>query len=366
MLFAAALTTALSWGQGATAFTEVGSVFRPVDLEWGLGETVGSPSVVTFNPYDITLFPDARISLMVYETQVEAASTECPAGKWGVGLAFRLFGNNGSLYEDLGPIVEPTDGTFYSCVAAHPTIVELSDVQVANGQTWLVYFKAEQDCTGLGTGCERYTGVGRMVVAYNSLSLFSPFLTPLFTYSGPDATPVLTGVAQNMGYPKAAFVDGAYRLAFGQFPDIYLASSPLTDSFAVTASPVVSAGDPTSWGDDELLSSSILCEGSSTLKMYPVGRSWSVSQSILDDVSVGGFESTTPGTDFDTFSEINTTPYRSTSDGDLEARHVHMSSSGSYGAYGLYYSTPVSGGNEVRVAQTSGFNWRTMDSRRCP
>jgi len=364
MFLAAALTTALAWGQGATAFSQVGSVFRPADLEWGLGETVGSPSVVTFDPYDVGF--NAKISLLVYETQVEGPSTECPAGKWGVGMAFRLFGDNASLYEDLGPIVEPTAGTYYSCVAAHPTIVELSDVQVSLGQSWLVYFKAEQDCTGQGASCERYTGVGRMVVSYDVFSIFSPFLTPTFAYTAADATPVLTGVAQDMGYPRAAFVNGKYRLAFGQFPDVYLASSPLTNSFSVSPSPVLTAGTPATWGDDELSSPSILCEGSSTLKMYPMGRSWDLSPSILTDQSVGLFQSTSPGTDFDSFTEVNAAPYFSTSDGDLEMRHVHMSSASSYTSYGLFYSTPVGGGNEVRVATTSGFDWRNIDSRRCP
>jgi hypothetical protein len=367
MYVAAALATALSHGQSAGSFTEVGSVFRPNDIEWGLQTTAGSPSVVSFQPWDYAQFlrPD-DISLLVYETQTEAPSAGCPAGRWGVGLAFKQGGNNGDLYEDLGAIVTPTAGTYYSCVAAHPTIVELSNVQVQNGQTWLVYFKAEQDCTGQGASCERYTGVGRLVVSYDRYSLFFPsFFAPNFGFSGPDSTPVLTGVAQDMGYPKAAFVAGEYRMAFGQFPDVYLASSPLTNLFSVSPTPVLTAGTPTGWGDDEVLSPSIGCQGNGTLRMYPVGRSWDVSPSVLTDVSVGMFESTTPATDFDTYTE-GPGPYVSTSSGNLEPRHVHMASASGYTSYGLYYSTPIGAGNEIRLTATSGFDWRNIDSRRCP
>lgn len=359
MLFAAALTTALSWGQGATDFGTSTTVLEPSDLSWGLGDTVGSPSVSAHRPFDVLPFwPSARVLLMAYETQTEAPSTACPAGRWGVGLAIRIIGTG---FFDLGPVVEPTPGTYYSCVAAHPALVQLTDVEAAGGQTWLLYFKAEQDCSGKGSSCERYPGVGRAVISYEGV-----FEDPAYVVTGPDTTPVLEGVAQNMGYPKAAFVDGEYRLAFGQFPDIYMASSPLTDDFTVSASPVLTASTPTGWGDDELLSPAVHCEGSSTMKMYPVGRSWSVSQSILDDVSVGGFVSTSPGTDFDAFTEINATPYFSTSDSDEEIRHVHMVTSNSYAHYGLFYSTPLGAGNIIRFASTPSYSWRNTDFRRCP
>jgi len=356
MLFTAVLATALSFGQGATEIeVRNQTLLAPNQLVWGLGTTVGSPSVVVHEAWDT----NAELLLMVYETQYEAASAVCPAGRWGVGLAYRANGSNTRALNDAGPIVVPASGSYYSCVAAHPTIVELTNLPFSQGQTWLVYFKAERECAVGDAACERYSGLGRMVIQYdaNSGSSYNYFIT------APDATPVLADVAQDMGYPKAAFVGGQYRIAFSQYPDIYLASSFLVDDFTVPAAPVVTAGAPAAWGDDELLSPAILCEGSSSMKMYPVGRSWDVTPSMLTDVSVGGFQSS----DFSTFTEINALPYLSTLAGDVEARHLHASSSNNYAEYAMYFSSPNgTGGNSIRYADTAGFVWQDTDSRRCP
>lgn len=360
MLIALATLLSVAFGQGQNDFiVRNQTLLAPNQLSWGLGTTVGSPSVVVHQPFDT----QANIMMMVYETQIEGPSAVCPAGRWGIGLAYKANGSNTNALNDAGPIVIPTAGSYYSCVAAHPTIVSLNNVGIVGGQTWIVYFKAEQECAVGDKACERYTGLGRLVIAYQGNS------GSTYTYSllGPDVTPVLTEVAQDMGYPKAAFVDGKYRIAFGQFPDVYLASSALSNDFTVPATPVVTAGTPQAWGDDELLSPSILCEGDSVLKMFPVGRSWDVSPSILTDASVGMLESTDPGNDFATYTEGVPLPYLSSLAGDPEPRHVHVASSATYTEYAMYFSSPNGyGGNEIRYADTEGFRWRQTDSRRCP
>jgi hypothetical protein len=331
------------------------TLLAPNQLVWGLGETVGSPSVTLHEPHDA----NANLLLMVYETQYEAPSAVCPAGRWGIGLAYRANGSNTRALNDAGPVVVPAPNTYYSCVAAHPTIVQLSNGNGPFLQSWLVYFKAEQECDPADAACERYTGLGQMVIFYNSRT----GSTYNYTITAPNITPVLTDVAQDMGYPKAAFFGGQYRIAFAQFPDIYLASSPLLDDFPTPTTPVVTAGTPAAYGDDELLSPALLCDDNSLLSLYPVGRSWDVSPSMLTDVSVGGFNST----DASTFTEINPLPYLSTLAGDPEARHVHVSSSNGRSGYAMYFSTPNgSGGNSIRYADTASFTWEDTDSRRCP
>ena len=356
-----ALMSALAWGQGVNDFTVASQVlFAPSDLVWGQQQTVGSPSVVVHHPYDR---PFADILLMVYETQIGGPTATCPAGTWGVGIAYRTGGSDTSPLRDAGGIILPAAGSYYSCVAAHPTIVQLSDVGMQGGQAWLVYFKAEQECAPGDTGCDRYTGLGKLVIRYQGSSVSGGRRVYSYSVEGPDTAPVLTDVAQDMGYPKAAYVGGQYRIAFSQNPDIYLASSPLVDGFTAPATPVLTAGTPSTWGDDELFTPAILCEGSNALKMFPGGRSWDVSPSMLTDVSVGRFDSS----DFSTFTEAISGPYLSTQAGDPEIRHLHAASSGGYADYAFYFSSPNgAGGNEIRFAETSNYQWRNTDTRRCP
>ncbi len=361
MLLSGIMVTALAWGQGVNDFSVASQVLlSPSNLVWGQRQTVGSPSVVLHEPYDRT---STDIMLMAYETQIGGPTANCPAGTWGVGLAFKTGGGDTAALTDAGPIIQPAAGSYYGCVAAHPTIVQLSNGSSSLTQAWLVYFKAEQECAPGDAGCDRYTGLGKLVIRYQGSSVSGGRRTYSYTLEGPDVSPVLTDVAQDMGYPKAAFVGGQYRIAFSQNPDIYLASSPFVDGFTAPTTPVLTAGTPGTWGEDELFTPSILCTGSSALKMFPGGRSWDVSPSILTDVSVGLFESS----DFSTFTETNAGPFLSTLDGDPEVRHLHVASSGNYAEYAFYFSSPNgSGGNEIRFAETSNYTWRTTDSRRCP
>jgi hypothetical protein len=47
-------------------------------------------------------------------------------------------------------------------------------------------------------------------------------------------------------------------------------------------------------------------------------------------------------------------------------RHLEMTTSNAGAEYGLFYTTPASIGNQVRLAQTAGFSYAQLDAKRCP
>lgn len=342
------MATAGALAQGAADFSiQPGALLEPSDLTWGLNTTVGSPAVARYNPSG-----NRQILLMFYETQTAAASKACPAGEWGVGLAYLT--NNSLAFADAGAIVSP-GSSFYTCVAAHPAVVQL------DADTFLVYFKAELDestCTkNANFDCVRYPGIGRVVVDV-SFSSNTLTVTPNI-----DSSPVLEDVAQNMGYPSVMFEDGEYHMVYAEYPDLYLMSSPFSAFTGATPSVTLSAGAPATWGDDELFSASILCEGTGAYKLYPGGRIWNTAPTFILDQSVGLFEST----DLSTWSETNKLPYFSTQQNyDPEFRHMDVISANSYADYAIYFSSPVGGGNSIFRAETNSYNWRQMDNKRCP
>jgi hypothetical protein len=103
--------------------------------------------------------PDDQLFVMFFETKTDASTAGgCAAGKWSIGAASSVDGVTWDVWDQ--PVVSPTPGTPYACVAAHPAAV------YDNGQFHL-WFKAEQGTAVVGTpawGTTNYAGVGYATV----------------------------------------------------------------------------------------------------------------------------------------------------------------------------------------------------------
>lgn len=355
------LTTAAQ-AQATGDFTELsGPLFTATDLSWDPADaspaptTIGSPAVVKR-----TLFfgggSTAPLLVMIYETQVGPATAGCPVGQWGLGWAISA---DGLTWNDQGALLLP-GSAFYTCVAAHPSIVPLPVTASQNVVQWVIYFKAEQDpatCDPAdGWGCDRYPGLGRFVFETTFTPPFSFAATP----SPVDPAPVLANVAQDMGYPSVVYAGGAYQMMFAQNPDLYITSGALGNSFPSPTTPAITAGSSaTGWDDSELFSPSLVCDNS---KAFVGGRVYA-PYPLLAEQSLGQYVAT-----FGSFAE-GAGPFRSTSDipPTPEMRHIDAHSASGATEFGVYFSSPSKAGdNEIWLTSTAAFDPTFIDSKRCP
>lgn len=367
MIAIAWLLTTGAHAQGTGDFTELqGPLFTAADLNWDPADaspaptSIGSPAVVRRSAQLFAQSVD--ILVMVYETQVGPATAGCPVGEWGLGWAFSLDGVN---WNDQGALLLPGDA-FYTCVAAHPSIVALPALANPDIMQWVVYFKAEQDPSTCdpadGWGCDRYPGLGRFVFESNvRASFFPPVFTFAFTASPVDPAPVLGSVAQDMGYPSVVFAGGQYRMMYAQNPDLFVTSGALGNSFPAPTTPAVTAGSSAlGWDDSELFSPSLVCSSSPLYKAFVGGRVFMPYPTILDQ-SLGLYESAT----FGSFVE-GSGPFRSAATGTPQMRHIDAHGAGGGAEFGAYFSSPGTSGNEIWLTSTAGFDPQDIDSKRCP
>ncbi len=311
--------------------------FDTSDVPWTPGG-VGSPSVV----FDSS----SGLFVMVFETQV-GTDPDCPVGVWGIGLATSP---DGKTWTDAGgPLVQPAPGagTYWNCVAAHPTVVDRSSSFLT------VFFKAEQGDSACDSGtqpwgCDQYTGVGQLALFWTGTEYLA---TP------PNSQPVLN-VGQNFGYPRAVFADGEYKVALSQRPDMLVASGTIT-SLAVDAT-AWSPGDAP-WTPDEVYNGAPVCESDGSFAAFVGGRV--LTGTSIDEGNVGRITST----DFIHWS-LGAGPLFSTGVGDVEMRHWDVLPVGTTD-YLLYFSdqTGPGGTNRVGLAQTSaGWAPASVHSKVCP
>lgn len=302
---------------------------------------VGAPSVV----WD----PDQSRYLMVFEVRLPDVAAECPAGKWGLGLATSTDGLN--WFPGPTALFEPAAGSFYSCVAAHPTAVYDNTARAL-----YVFFKSEQgtDACDVATpswGCTRYTGVGRLRVGFDDVG--NP--TRLTVRS----TPVVD-IDIDMGFPKFVNQGSTKYILLSRRPDVFVASSPVFSDFSLDPDPVITPGLVT-WGQDEMFNPSVVCQDSISfpLASYPGGRN-------LDGFSIlgagwGKALASTPSSWF-----LGASPYFEWSDDD-QWRHWEVSRL-STGEYLVYFSEKDASGNpRIRLATTTP-SWAGVDiaGKSCP
>ncbi|MCA9494123.1 MAG: hypothetical protein KC621_29550 [Myxococcales bacterium] len=112
---------------------------------------IGAPTVA----YD----EDDDLFVMFFETQIDPSTADgCSVGHWAIGAASSPDGVTWTIWD--APVVSPTPGTPYACVAAHPAVVYDAGV-------FHLWFKAEQGNAVSGSppwGTANYTGVGYATV----------------------------------------------------------------------------------------------------------------------------------------------------------------------------------------------------------
>lgn len=205
----------------------------------------GAPSVT----YDT----DLNRYIMAFEVRLPSTDPNCPVGMWGIGVATSNDGvTNWTTHTDV--VIGPNPGSYYACVAAHPSIAYLP----APTRAVLVYFKAEEEEPPL-LGASRYTGVGAAQIN-------------LLPGGGIDsvqvgANPALD-VGQNFGMPKVVRVGTDYEMMLTLRPDAYMASSTDGANFTMDPSPVLSpaTNNMPYWALDELFNGALVCDEDPT---YP-------------------------------------------------------------------------------------------------
>jgi hypothetical protein len=268
------------------------------------GAGAGAPTVV----WDTDHF------VMVYETQTgPGGASGCPNGVWNLGLATST---DGVTWTDAGgPLV--TLGGYYSCVAAHPTMVK-------NGAGPIVLFFKAEDSTGL-------RGIGRMVLSWNGSA---------YVVSSVDPTPALA--MTSFGYPKAVYdnVAGQYRVAYTD-TGMYVTSGSGSSLAAGTL--VLSPGFE-SWAPDALINPAVTCEDDGSYLGYLGGRDTDLSGAVLD-ASMGRRSS--PAGDFSTWS-AGPGPLVQLSAGDPEMRHWDVLRAGT-SDHLLFFSERANGTGPVQI-----------------
>ena len=258
---------AASWGQTPGEL----EVLDDILLEAGacthayMVNGAGAPTVA----YD----PGQERYMMVFEVQLAEPDPICPVGRWGLGLATS---DDGVSWEvEPSPIVEPEAGTYYSCVAAHPSAV------FREGRDALhVFFKSERgegECSEGEELCSRYTGVGRARLLFDEDGLVSGEVNVA-------AEPVLP-LNEDMGYPRFVRQGGVNYLMFTQRPDVWLASSTDVDHFEVMDEPALTVGgSPSLWAGDELFNGALTCSSS---EEFPL-QAWVGGRNFEGEVATSG------------------------------------------------------------------------------
>lgn len=185
--------------------------------------------------------------VMFFESRLPETRVGCTQGVWGVGRATSRDGLAWTLDPD--PILVPTEGTFSECVIAHP-------VTVFDGQTWHLWFKAQQRADACADtaadapwGCEVVTGVG-YATSTDGVH-FTPREQPVIALG-------------SFGFPAVARVDGEWRmlLAYSNAANrIYeLWESVSTDGTTWSIPTSVLQPGGADWMRDEVYNPALVCE----------------------------------------------------------------------------------------------------------
>jgi hypothetical protein len=286
---------------------------------------------------------------MVFEVRLPTDDANCPVGVWGLGLATSPDGVTWSPAP--GALLEPKAGTYYSCVAAHPTAI-----YDETSRAMYVFFKTEQgtdacDAAEPSWGCSRFTGVGRARVTFDGAGAPSRLTV--------RDTPVVS-VGVDMGFPKFVEQGGTKYLLLSRNPDVFVAQSATFRDFVIAEDPVMSPG-LVSWGQDEMFNPSVVCQDSLTfpLASYPGGRN--IEAFAITEAGWGKALASTPESWF-----LGASPYFEWSDDD-QWRHwevIRLST----GEYMVYFSEKdASGVPRIRFATTAP-SWSGPDftGKSCP
>lgn len=243
---------------------------------------IGSPAVV----HDTK---NNRL-VMVFEYLSSVSDSSCPGGVWGLGLAsstdgatWTVIDGNASAGDGISPLYEPTpgDGTFRSCVTAHPTALWTTD---KNNKSMRVYYKAQQgtdacDAAVPSWGCNQFTGVGDMKVSFKG----NGNVESVTHTANLDLV-----ISEEFGYPNVIQrEDGQYvMLVQKKIPNVkqwnlYQATSSSENSGWSSLALAHSAGQY-SWGTHELFSPDMMCMDDGSISSFTGGRTIGSGGAITD------------------------------------------------------------------------------------
>ena len=216
--------------------------------------------------------------IMVFETPL-GTDPLCPVGVWGLGVALSTDGLTWNVASN--PIINPTpgNGSYYSCVAAHPT----ASFDTASN-TMLIFFKGEQgtdacDTTTPSWGCETWTGLGRILVHLNPDGSVAS--------KSVSAEPVLV-VGQNFGFPKFVEVDGVYNILFSIYPNIYRATGTSINALTMDdPDPILEPSKTIFWANQEVFNPAAACEASSGFPYVSYFGGRNTSEWLITDAGWG-------------------------------------------------------------------------------
>lgn len=212
--------------------------------------------------------------VMVMEYQASWTSPICPHGVWGVALSTTTDPEGDSGWSPPIQVFEPSvDGSYKSCVAAHPEAFWLS----ANRRNLGIVFKAEGDTASCTVGANRntcvYTGIGSIQVTFNRAGVV--------TGINPSASPLVNVAAQ---FPDSEFGFQS-PLLFANVGEYYMLVQVAGDLYFTTAtnptgpwSPLTYLMSPADnnfpWALDELFGQELICGAPGEIISFQGGRTW--------------------------------------------------------------------------------------------
>lgn len=119
---------------------------------------VGAPTV--------TWDPRLQRFIMFFETQTGPVDALCPQGRWSIGVASSEDGYAWQTWPE--PVVSPTPDTPYSCYAAHPAVVRLSN---GDYRLWFMAGQTTDACADgePAWGCAVHPGIAGTIGDANVL-----------------------------------------------------------------------------------------------------------------------------------------------------------------------------------------------------
>lgn len=343
-LLALALAAA-AHAQSAADWQFQGTVLAPDPGSSYANNSVGSSSVAW--DYVNNQF------LMVFESRTSTVDANCPNGVWDVGLATSPDGVTWTPQASPLLAPNPAANNFYSCVAAHPSIVFRTTTAQQVPSAYL-YFKAEGwngANNGIGVASIRFRASG------------TPYLR--YVWSTP-ALPASAGHTWAM--PKVVRQGSNWRMMVQDYPDIreFTSTSAVTFSgggavrldFLTYKTPVVS------WVVNEFFNPAYVCNddpvGNQDLKLFPGARDTEYGQVVS-----GAWAKAVSNRSSINFV-LDTTP-QATWASDPEFRHWDVLGL-TTGEYLIYFDEKDNSGNNFIRMGTTDPAWTSAQvrSRICP
>ena len=232
----------------AQSFFTVPAIVTPQDGTF-YENGIGSPSVAHLSNDRYIMFFETRLS-DDYLAANNIDATGCRNGAvWGIGAAFSEDGRSWDVADE--PLLVPDTGSFYSCVAAHPS-------SLVEGNKVYLYFKAEQldsPCPSGGSeptwGCDRQVGVGVAEYSFNGGSSYGTVTTPTIALN-----------TSGFGYPSVVKVGTTYRMFISKIPSLYKATGTTPKDFALSGTASILPGSVT-WTPDRVFNPAAFCNNES-------------------------------------------------------------------------------------------------------